>query len=451
MSYRVHILWISLLIVFCLIFSNAWAVTDEDLARLGKDLTPIGAEKAGNEKGTIPAWEGGLTTPPANYVPGEYRVDPYTEDKVLFTITADNMDQYGDNLTQSHKEMLKRYSTFRMNIYPTRRSAGYPERIYETTKLYAKGAQMDPLGGFRNIVQGIPFPIPASGAEVMANYLARYRGESSKKTYHQLVVQENGSYTPVKMSEVFYNKYHLPDMTLDQLDFILYYKQYVHAPPRLAGQIVLLHEPTSYSDYDRTVWTYNPGQRRVRRAPNYEHDNPGTGSDGLFTVDQKNQWSGKTERYDWTLIGKKEMYVPYNDYASVTDKVKLKDLIRPLHLNPDHLRYELHRVWIVDATLKEGAKHLYKKRRYYFDEDSWHPLVQDIYDNEDKFWRFTESHCMSYYDVPTFMMAYETHMDLLSKRYNVSQLVNETEPIDFTVKFDLKEFTTSAIRMEGRR
>jgi len=451
MSYRVHILWISLLIVFCLIFSNAWAVTDEDLARLGKDLTPIGAEKAGNEKGTIPAWEGGLTTPPANYVPGEYRVDPYTEDKVLFTITADNMDQYGDNLTQSHKEMLKRYSTFRMNIYPTRRSAGYPERIYETTKLYAKGAQMDPLGGFRNIVQGIPFPIPASGAEVMANYQARYRGESSKKTYHQLVVQENGSYTPVKMSEVFYNKYHLPDMTLDQLDFILYYKQYVHAPPRLAGQIVLLHEPTGYSDYDRTVWTYNPGQRRVRRAPNYEHDNPGTGSDGLFTVDQKNQWSGKTERYDWTLIGKKEMYVPYNDYASVTDKVKLKDLIRPLHLNPDHLRYELHRVWIVDATLKEGAKHLYKKRRYYFDEDSWHPLVQDIYDNEDKFWRFTESHCMSYYDVPTFMMAYETHMDLLSKRYNVSQLVNETEPIDFTVKFDLKEFTTSAIRMEGRR
>ena len=51
--------------------TNAFAkVPESELARLGQDLTPSGAEKAGNADGTIPAWTGGLTEAPAGFVEG---------------------------------------------------------------------------------------------------------------------------------------------------------------------------------------------------------------------------------------------------------------------------------------------------------------------------------------------------------------------------------------------
>lgn len=427
-------------------------MTDEEIARLGKDLTPLGGEMAGNADGSIPAYEGGITTPPADYVPGGYRVDPFADDKVLFTITAANMDQYADKLTEMHKMMLKTYPNFKMQVYPTRRSASYPQRIYDATKKYSKNAESDGIGGVLNVVQGIAIPIPKNADEVLANYLTRYRGESTEKKYLTAVVNESGSYTPQITMERFYNVFHLPESTLDNVGkYTLLYKLYKHSPARIAGQIVLLHEPISYTIADRSAWTYNPGQRRVRRAPNYEHDNPGTGSDGVITVDQKNQWSGTTERFDWTLIGKKEMYVPYNAYGITTNKVKLKELLTPQHMNPEFLRYELHRVWIYEANLKEDSKHLYKKRRFYADEDSWHILVQDIYDNEDKFWRGMESFCINYYDVPTFMLSAEIGYDFLSKRYFAVGLVNETEPMKFNLEQTPKDFTPSAIRREATR
>lgn len=450
---RLYTLMGCLLFACCLVCTSAWAkMTDDEIARLGKDLTPLGGEMEGNADGTIPPYEGGITTPPADYVPGGYRVDPFADDKILFTITADNMDQHADKLTEMHKMMLKTYPTFKMRVYPTRRSASYPQRIYEATKKYAKTAESDGIGGYLNSVQGVAFPIPKNADELLCNYLSRYRGDSSEKSYLTAVVNESGSYTPQITMEKFYNILHLPETTLDNVGkYSLLYKLYKHSPPRIAGQIVLLHEPVSYKITDRSAWTYNPGQRRVRRAPNYEHDNPGTGSDGVITVDQKNQWSGNTERFNWTVIGKKEMYVPYNAYGITTNKVKLKELLTPQHMNSDLLRYELHRVWIFEANLKEGTKHLYKKRRFYADEDSWRILVQDVYDNKDKFWRGMESFCINYYDVPVFMLSAEVGYDFLSKRYFVAGLVNETKPMKLNIKMDPKKFTPSAIRREATR
>lgn len=451
---RMYALLGCLLIAWCLVGTNAWATaTDKEIARLGKDLTPLGGEMAGNEDGTIPPYEGGITKPPANYVPGGYRVDPFADDKILFTITKANMDQYADKLTETHKMMLKKYKDFKMNIYPTRRSAAYPERIYEATRRYAKIAESDGFGSAINTVQGIPFPIPENAIEIQLNHNARYQGNTRVKKFETAVVNEDGRFTPQTTIDKIYSVYHMPETTLDDYKqkYAAFYKLYKYSPPRMAGQIVLLYEPFSYKEVDRTAWTYNPGQRRVRRAPNYEYDNPAVGSDGLITTDQVNQWAGKSIRYDWTLIGKKEMYVPYNTYKIATDKVNKKELLTPQHLNPEFIRYELHRVWVFEANLKEGSKHLYKKRRFYSDEDSWIILVQDIYDNKDKLWRGYELFCMNYYDVPAFAKALEIGYDFLSKRYFVSGLVNETEPTKFNVDLSPKEFTTSAIRQEGTR
>src|SRR5689334_25086297 len=78
-----------------------------DLAKLGTTLTPLGAEKAGNSAGTIPAWDGGLTRPVAGYREGGYYPDPFANDKPLFTIDAKNMDQYRDHLPPGAMAMMR--------------------------------------------------------------------------------------------------------------------------------------------------------------------------------------------------------------------------------------------------------------------------------------------------------------------------------------------------------
>ena len=102
------------------------ALTPEEAARLGADLTPIGAEKAGNADGTIPPWEGGITTWPEGYKPGDHHPDPFPDDPILFTITGQNADQYADKLTPGQMALLKTYDTYKMNVYRTRRTASYP-------------------------------------------------------------------------------------------------------------------------------------------------------------------------------------------------------------------------------------------------------------------------------------------------------------------------------------
>ena len=73
------------------------AVSAAEAAKLGAELTPLGAVKAGNADGSIPAWEGGLTSAAQagfpNYRPGQHHPDPYASDKPLYTVTSANMAQ----------------------------------------------------------------------------------------------------------------------------------------------------------------------------------------------------------------------------------------------------------------------------------------------------------------------------------------------------------------------
>lgn len=430
------------------------AVSETEAARLGKDLTPMGAIKAANKDGTIPAWDGGITTPPAGFKAGDHHPDPFASDQPLYTITAQNKDQYEDILTAGHLAMLDTYpDSFKLNVYPTHRSASLPQRIYDATISNATSAQLVADGnGIDNAIIGTPFPIPANGNEVIWNHLLRYRGDTAARWIGQAVPTRSGKYTLVKFEDEFDFLYTKPGAEFAKLDNkILYFKQKVIAPARLAGFILLAHETLNQVQQPRAAWTYNTGQRRVRRAPNVAYDNPGTASDGMRTSDQFDMFNGAPDRYNWKLVGRKEMIVPYNAYKLHSKDVKYKDILTPKHINPDLARYELHRVWIVDATLKEGTSHIYSRRTFYIDEDSWQTLAVDQYDRRGNLWRVSEGFPVNYYEVPVLWSTLEVHTDLQAGRYLAIGLDNESRMYDFSIKRTAKDFTPAALRREGLR
>ena len=433
----------------------AWAeATAEEIAKLGNELTPLGGIMAGNADGTIPAWTGGITTPPASYVPGEHYVNPYADDKVLFTITADNVDQYADKLTVGQVALFKTYpETYKMNIYPTHRSASFPQRIYDMTKEIAATAHTVENGyGVEGAINGIPFPIPKQGVEGIWNHILRYRSDSASRDIGQAAPTRGGKYTMVQFHDEFYMLYSMEGKTeADLNNKVLYFKQEVMAPARLAGGILLVQESMNQVKEHRQAWLYNPGQRRVRRAPNVAYDNPGTAADAMRTSDQFDMYNGAVDRYDWELVGRKEIYVPYNSYKLQDPTVKNKEILTPLHINQELARYELHRVWVVDSTLKEGKRHIYKRRTFYLDEDSWQIVAVDAYDKRDQLWRVSEAHVINYYNVPTIWTALEVHTDLQAGRYLAIGLNSENAPYKFNIKRTAEDYTPAALRRAGKR
>lgn len=445
----------TLILIGLLISTNTYAeLTTEQIARLGQDLTPLGGEKAANADGSIPAWQGGLTSAPNGYQVGQHYVDPYASDAIKFTINSSNMSDYADKLSAGHKALLETYpDTYKLNIYDTRRSASAPKRIYDATKKIAAEAKLTADGnGVENAVIGIPFPIPKNGLEVLWNHMLRWRGQYAERNIVQAAPTRGGDYTLVQFSDQFNLLYSREDITPDELNnIILYFKQEVKAPARLAGGILLVHETLNQKAENRKAWLYNPGQRRVRRAPNVAFDNPGTASDGMRTNDQLDMYNGSPERYEWELKGKKEIYVPYNNYKLHSPALKYSDILKPLHINQDHPRYELHRVWVVEATLKPDARHVYKRRTFYIDEDSWQILIVDQYDNRDQLWRVSEGFAMNYYDVQAVWTTLEAHTDLQAGRYLAVGLSNESVPFNFKVKYTDSDFSPSALRRAGHR
>jgi len=445
-----------LALILPLSLSGAATAADKAaIAQLGNQLTPFGAIKAGNADGTIPAWDGGITSPPANYKPGDHHPNPYAGEAPLFTITAANMAQYADKLSAGHQAMLKLYPSFNIPVYKTHRSAAAPQRIYDATKQSAKTATLTDTGnGVTNTINGIPFPVPTKGVEAIWNHLLRYRGDQVRRYTAQAAPTRGGNYTLVKFQEDILFLYSLPGMTEGELrNRIAMLKQAVKAPARLAGSLLLVHDTLDQVKEPRNAWLYNTGQRRVRRAPNVAYDNPGTASDGLRTSDQLDMFNGAPDRYDWTLVGRKEIYVPYNSYELHSDKVSYKDILTPLHINPDLTRYELHRVWVVESKLKPGARHIYARRTYYVDEDTWQISIIDHYDGRGELWRVKEGHEVSHYQVAIPWLAVEALHDLVSARYLLIGLDNEEKgyQYDFDYKGRFEDFTPSALRRAGRR
>jgi hypothetical protein len=430
------------------------AVPAAEADKLGKSLTPMGAEMAGNADGSIPAWKPMAKT--AGTVDGKgFLSDPYASEKPLFTITAKNVDQYKDKLAPGQYAMFKRYpETFKMPVYPSHRGATVPDDVFAAIKKNATATNLVSGGnGLENFETAVPFPIPKSGVEVIWNHITRYRGGSVTRLVAQATPQPNGSYSLVYFQDQFVFRDKMKDYDPKNPGNILFYfKQKVTAPARLAGGVLLVHETLDQVKEPRSAWVYNAGQRRVRRAPQVSYDGPGTAADGLRTSDNLDMYNGAPDRYDWKLEGKKEMYIASDSYKLDSPQLKYDDIIKAGHINQDLARYELRRVWHVVATLKEGQRHIYAKRDFYIDEDTWQAAVIDHYDGRNQLWRVAEAHSQNYYNVQVPWYTLETLYDLQSGRYLALGMKNEEKSAyDFGFTATTSDFTPAALRQDGVR
>ena len=418
--------------------TGAWAkITPEEAAQLGltgTPLTPVGAERAGNADGTIPAWAGGIQAPPANFKPGGQWVDPFPDDKPLFTITAQNYAQYQDKLTQGQIAMFKQYpDSFRMHVYPTRRSASFPDWVYEATKRQALHAELCPgwdTNGsvcLQNHVDGggYPFPIPKNAFEVGWNHYLAYQGQAIEGIMDAPLIDSLGNRVDVIMQQWQSWMWWVPNAERPASDWfhsrggpLLCDAFQVKQPPRQSG---LIGGGCNFAqEFDFQSYLYVPGQRRVRKAPEIGfQDSPSFGSDGQRTVSSRWQWwfGGKESRHELKLLGKKELFVPYNSYALADPNKGPSDLFGKKHVNQDLVRYELHRVWEIEATLKPGQRHLYKRIVAHIDEDTWHGMGHEAYDARDRLWRMGEAYVLNLYDSRSQLIWGDQLVDLVNGRY----------------------------------
>lgn len=430
------------------------AVPAGEAAKLGNTLTPMGAEKAGNADGSIGPWQPLSKT--AGSVDGKgFLADPYGTEQPLFTITAQNADQYKDKLSPGQMAMLKRYpNTYKLPVYKTHRGSTVPAEVFAAIKENATQATLVEGGnGLNNFRTAVPFPIPQNGLEVIWNHITRYRGGSVSRQVIQATPQQNGSFNPVSFSDQFVFRDRMKDYDPNNPGNILFYfKQEVTAPARLAGTVLLVHETLDQVKEPRKAWIYNAGQRRVRQAPQVSYDGPGTAADGLRTSDNLDMFNGAPDRYDWKLEGKKELYIASNAFKLDDPKLKYADIIKAGHINQDLARYELRRVWHVVATLKPGQRHIYAKRDFYIDEDTWQAAVIDQYDGRNQLWRVSEAHSQPYYNVEVPWITLEAIYDLQSGRYLALGMKNEEKrAYDFNFTASKADFQPAALRQSGIR
>lgn len=426
--------------------TNGWAaMSAQDVERLGKDMTPMGAEKSGSKDGSIPSWEGGIHKAPAGFDAAKGYVDPFASEKPLYTITAANMAQYKDKLAPGQIEMLKRFPSYKLNVYPSHRTAAYPQAMYDNIKAEAGKAELAAGGnGVLNVTRSsVPFPLPKTGVEVIWNHIMRYRGGSVLRYSAEFPVQANGSFTPVTRTETLVFAH---SMDKPEPNRLLYYMGTITGPTSVAGEALLVIDAVDQVKESRQAWVYNPGQRRVLRAPDVAYDTPGSGADGLRTTDDYDGFNGSPDRYDWNLVGKREMLISYNNYKLTSKSLKYADIVRPGHLNQDLVRYEPHRVWVVEATLKAGKRHTYAKRVFYIDEDSWQIAHADSYDGRGELWRAHEIDAIQMYDAPTPWFAAEIFYDLQARRYLVTGLGNQEKPAKFGPKLGANYFSPDNLR-----
>jgi hypothetical protein len=446
-------------VVVATLFAAASAqagVSTAEAAKLKGELTPVGAEKAGNKDGTIPEWTGGLTTPTPGFKNGGRRPDPFANEKPTLQITAKNMDQYADKLTEGTKALLKKYpESFRLDVYKTHRSAAAPQWLYDNTLQNAtRAAVVESSGGpvVKDAYGGYPFPIPKTGIEVMLNAQVRWRGDSWNQVSQGYQVTADGRAVLVqKVSVDNLAPYYFKEGSVDKFDGRYWVVRVnIQGPAIRAGEALVGHLATDESK--TAAWTYLVGQRRVRKIPNACCDTPHPPSAGLLTFDEVEVQNGRLDRFDWKLVGKKEMYIPYNSNRIMVP-TKDSDIIGPKHLNPDHVRWELHRVWVVEASLKPGQRHTSPKTRYYVDEDSWWPVLADRWDSQGQLWRVPFSIPVAMPDIPAQVGTVWGAYDLTTGTYLATELFNEQREQYKLVSPRFKEdyFSSESLGGEGVR
>lgn len=379
--------WVAVAAAFACSTASHAAVSAEEAQKLKNTLTPVGAERAANADGSIPAWSDVDVKPPAGYKSGDRRPDPFASEKPVHKITAKEADAQGTKISEGIKALLKKYpDTFRLDVYPTHRTATLPSWVYENTFRNATSAKTKNGGNaVEGAYGGIPFPIPKTGAEAMWNHKLSYAGSSTTTTYLNYTGTADGK---VVVPSKGYNKVQWPyydpkkPWTPNFTGAYSMLRNWQTDPPFKSGECLLVHDTL---DSGRSAWQYFPGQRRVRKAPTVGYDTPNDVNSGQEYFDEAFLFWGELDRYEWKLVGKQEMYIPYN--TNGWQNLPSEKQYTKHHIQPDGFRWELHRVWVVEATLAPGKRHVVPKRRYYLDEDTWAVVLHEGWDADGKLWR----------------------------------------------------------------
>ena len=450
---------LSLAVAVKLVSQGALAkVSEEEAARLGNELTCTGAERAANADGSIPAFTGKYLgeVPGWDHVKhsGGKPVDPYPNEKPILVITAQNVEEHAKHLTEGQKAMFRKYpDTFRMDIYPGHRDYRYPDYVCERAKWNALNAEVVNDGmGVEGIGQ-VMFPIPKNGYELLWNHQlpARAWTEDAVRDLASVMPDGNIGWGRTHMKGLSPAN-HPTETPYTKTGVQAYSYNYTMLPTRDRGTAIAAHEPYNFTTSTRTAWSYNPGTRRVRQSPGYGYDQPMAGSNGTMIVDEDRLFNGGPERFEWKMLGKREIYIPANAYKINSADTKYADLLTPHHPNPDFQRYELRRVWVLEATLKEGYRHVYGKRVMFIDEVTWHGVLADHYDTRGQLWKYASTSYYYHPDMSAWQSGAAFYHDLSTGQYLAYALTNESHkgPILNEGKFTPNMYTPDALRAAGR-
>ena len=381
---------------------------------LKSTLTPFGAIRAGNAEGTIPAWTGGDSSMPSGYKSGDLRPIPFADEKPLLTITSTNCAQYQSKLTKGTIALLQKYPQYKVEVFQTHRTAIAPQYVYDYIYKNATSAQLSADGNsITGAYGGIPFPIPKNGHEVLWNHELAWAGVSAKFVAEAYTVTSAGTLVQEARADGWYQyPYYFQNGEADFSGF--YQQQFIvpTAPPYEAGGSILLLYPVNPAVTPVEGWTYLPGERRTRRAPELQYDTPQSLAGGITNWDEVNVFTGKLDRYDFDYTGVKEIYVPYNTNKAYNATVQEQCL--PQFFNPELTRWELHRVRVVEATVKPGARNVDARRTIYCDEDTGAAVAGDVYDASGSLWKMQHIMPAIFADVPCvnasqFFITYDLH------------------------------------------
>ncbi len=385
-------------------------------ATLGKDLTPVGAQRSGNADGSIPAWNADELTD-REHLQWMQRI---TAESPLYTITAENIDQYRQWLAPGLQKMFDLYGdTFRIPVYATHRTARQPEWTYQHVKRNLKDARISESGDeLLAAWPGTPFPIPQSPHEIIWNHQTRWKGLFISLHLYENTVYANSLVDSLETIIEVYSEYYNRERDDSVLNWRnLYYFSHILGPARLAGGGLLIHDSLQPLRKPRQAWIYITGERRMRRTPTMGYDSPLFNSEGLRVADEIDIFNGPLDRYEWELVGKQEMLIPYNNQKMRYNRCDDAQALTPHHISPNAMRFEKHRVWVVKARLKEDARHIYKRRTFYIDEDTWSIVLADIYDKHDDLWRFTMRFSAYYEEMPGMFSSLDAYHDLKDGAY----------------------------------
>ena len=258
----------------------------------------------------------------------------------------------------------------------------------------------------------VPYKKPSSGEEVMWNHLKRYRGVSLKRAENEevhLTGQEVSSKVMVEENEYHYkdaNKYHMSMWNITE-------------PQSRRREVVLRHHYVVQEGVEVDgSWQYLPSTRRVRRAPQISYDyilagkEPGSETDDkttrkvvVKTVDSHDMFNGPLDKYKWNILEDREIYIPVTKIYPDDGADAKYDL-----------KVNLKRVLVVQGVLKEGQEHIFGKRKYYIEPDTWQIIMGEAYkkSEDDKVEIFSMAEPLFFPERSAVLTNHELHANLVT-------------------------------------